>query len=257
MYRAFNLEPFHFKTSPFANSQLETKGLALSAENSRLVRTALNTFLIDGKLDGTEMTAHWFPEIKADVFVSHSHKDRRLALMFAGWLSTIFHVTPFVDSDVWGNSADLLKEIDDALCLSPGGNSYSYEKRNESTSHVHMMLATALAKVIDNTECVIFISTPNSITPAEAVEKTCSPWIFYELAMVGQTRRRPASDHRPLIKQATFAEKEAMEEVLIQYQVDLSLLTTIDADALNAWKRQFEETIPNFALDTLYEIAPE
>jgi hypothetical protein len=203
------------------------------------------------------MSAQWFPEIKADVFISHSHRDRRLALELAGWLSTTLRITPFVDSDVWGNSDYLLREIDDALCWSAERGVYSYERRNESTSHVHMMLATALSKMIDATECVLFINTPNSITPAEAVEKTLSPWIFYELATVAQTRRRSPMDHRAVVKETTFAQKKALDEVLIEYDVNLSSLTIIDADVLNAWKSQFQETLPDFALDILYELAPE
>lgn len=120
-----------------------------------------------------------------------------------------------------------------------------------------MMLATALAKMIDKTECVIFVSTPNSITPADAVQKTNSPWIFYELAMVGQIRRRPPEQHRPVFKEAAFGAKRSLDEVLIEYEVDLSALTTIDADILNEWKRQFEEKLPDFPLDILYEIAAE
>jgi hypothetical protein len=44
---------------------------------------------------------------------------------------------------------------------------------------------------------------------------------------------------------------------LIEYEVDMSALTTIDADTMNEWKRQFDEDLPDFALDILYEIAPE
>jgi hypothetical protein len=252
MYRAFNLGDLHFKSELWM-----IKGASLIAANKTSVTKALDAFLVDGKLEGTEMTETWFPEIKADVFISHSHKDKRLALQLAGWLSSKFNITPFIDSAVWGSADNLLKQVDDALCLNPGGQTYSYEKRNESTSHVHMMLATALAKMIDKTECVIFVSTPNSITAAEAVEKTCSPWIFYELAMVGQTRRRLPAEHRPILKEAVFGAKRALDEILIEYEVDLSALTTIDADILNEWKRQFEEKLPDFPLDILYDIAPE
>jgi hypothetical protein len=252
MYRAFNLGDIHFKSDVFA-----VKGASLIAANKSSVTKALDAFLLDGKPDGSKMTENWFPEIKADVFISHSHKDRRLALELAGWLSTQLHITAFIDSAVWGSADNLLKNVDDALCFNPGGQTNSYEKRNESTSHVHMMLATALAKMIDKPECVIFVSTPNSITVVEAIEKTCSAWIFYELATVGQTRRRVPAEHRPTLKEAAFGAKRALDEILIEYEVDISALTTIGADTLNKWGRQFEEELRDFPLDILYEIAPE
>ena len=38
----------------------------------------------DGSLDGTKMQKNWFPQIKADIFLSHSHKDEKLAIALAG-----------------------------------------------------------------------------------------------------------------------------------------------------------------------------
>ena len=253
MYRAFNLTPFE------PNEGLLDRGLELFNETSNQVRASLEAFLEGGQLDATALVGHWFPDIKADVFISHSHKDKRLVLILAAWMDAQFGIKSFIDSSVWGNSDLLLKQIDDVHCLNLGGATYSYEKRNKSTGHVHMMLATALAKMIDKTECVIFVNTPNSITPKQAVNKTFSPWIFYELAMMGLIRRRQAEEHRPLIKEAQFSAKGALDEMLIQYDADLSDLSEISDKHLANWHQTWKakNIKPRYALDTLYAIVPE
>lgn len=48
---------------------------------------------------------------------------------------------------------------------------YDYNLRNYTTSHVHMMLATALTEMIDNTECIMFYNTPNSVLLADDLQK--------------------------------------------------------------------------------------
>ena len=256
MYRAFNLAAF------YADDEFEAIGVEIRQRTTDRVREGLEIFLEGGRLDATKLGAHWFPEIRADVFISHSHKDEPLALTLAGWLFDQFGVSSFIDSSVWGNSSKLLKQIDDAHCLNPGGKTYSYELRNKSTSHVHMMLATALGKMIDKTECVIFVNTPNSITPSEAVgSKTYSPWIFYELAMMGLVERKSAAEHRPILKEAQFSERVAppLDEVLVQYDADLDKLSAIDVETLNAWRERSRslKPKPRFPLDTLYGLVPE
>jgi hypothetical protein len=253
MYRAFNLLPFQ------PNDALLNKGLELFNETSLQVRESLEAFLEGGKLDATSLMGHWFPNMQADVFISHSHADKRLVLIFAAWLSATFGIKSFIDSSVWGNADHLLKQIDDVHCLNPDGATYSYERRNKSTGHVHMMLATALAKVIDKIECVVFVNTPNAITPEQSVNKTRSPWIFYKLAMVGLIRRRPTEEHRPLIKEAQFSTKGALDEILIQYDADLTALSELDEGDLNNWQQQWKSKIvkPRYPLDLLYDLVAE
>ena len=83
---------------------------------------------------------------------------------------------------------DLLKEIDNRYCRyqeTDGQFFYEYDNRNRSTSHVHMLLNGALAKMINKTECLFFVNTPNSVNAqdAENPSKTASPWIYSELLM--------------------------------------------------------------------------
>src|SRR5690606_35011062 len=161
----------------------------------------------------------WFPQIDADIFISHSHSDEKMAILLAGWLKETLGVYVFIDSCIWGYSNDLLRQIDNKHCLNPSGETYSYEKRNNSTSHVHMMLSTALNMMIDKTECLFFLNTPNSISTKEVISQTESPWIYSEISMSELVRRKKLSEYRPAVTRM-FAKGGAINESLkVKYDV--------------------------------------
>lgn len=73
------------------------------------VRQNLNKYLLqDGSLDATAIEEDWFPEIKANVFLSHSHADEKAVISFANYLYQEYGITSFIDSIVWGYADDLL-----------------------------------------------------------------------------------------------------------------------------------------------------
>jgi len=64
------------------------------------------------------MQDFWFPQINANIFISHSHNDEKKAITLAGWISETFHLKAFIDSCVWKCSNDLLKIIDNDFLVS-------------------------------------------------------------------------------------------------------------------------------------------
>lgn len=258
MYRAFKLEDVQFRHNfkEYAEEMNLTYG--------EIVRKNLKAFVDAGKIDGTKMRDNWFQKIDSDVFISHSHDDQDLALNLAGWLYYHFGLKSFVDSCVWGHSHKLLRSIDNSLCKTFDQKHYDYDLRNGSTSHIHMILATALGKMIDAAEAVIFVSTPNSISTKESVEKVSSPWLFYELSMMQLIQKRPLSDYRVnLKKSADYHELEEGTEnfsrkLPIEYDADFSSLTTLQAGTLNQWQEVHIENsdLAENPLDILYSIAP-
>ncbi len=240
-------------------------GEELYNQTKSIIEKELSKYkLPDGSLDGSLMQANWFPQIKADIFISHSHNDKDFAISLAGWLNKEFGLTAFIDSCIWGFADNLLKLIDDEYCSNKKENkiiSYNYKNRNFSTSHVHMMLSTALSMMIDETECVFFLNTPNSITPDDVISKTHSPWIYSELAMTRLIRERNLSDYRSKVVTEMFsAVDRGQKNVDIKYIVNTDHLIKIKKVDLNNWKEQWPYITyhsPNFrvhALDKLYEI---
>ena len=70
-----------------------------------------------GLIDGEKLEKEWFKEIRADIFLSHSHADEKLAIALAGWLSTEMGLNAFVDSCVWGFAMiSWIKLIIDLIC---------------------------------------------------------------------------------------------------------------------------------------------
>lgn len=250
MFRAFKLKPCTF------NNDYQKVGAIKGVMPSVIVEKALTQFLENGKIDGSKLRDHWFPEIQADVFISHSHQDQPDARILAGYLYKEYGLKSFIDSCVWGYAADLLKIIDNEHCRNPGKETYSYNKRNGSTSHVHMMLSTALGEMLDSTECAIFLDTPNSITSNDAVKRTKSPWIYYELGLMRLIRER--QPNRPPYKKElleNFA-KRAQASLEINYSVRLDNLIELDGDDLNKWWENCRGTgKSDHPLDVLYNVA--
>lgn len=175
MYRGFNLDLNHSNGSARTNNIIElftdiftstneNTGRKLHEAHQSQVRKVIAAFRTpNGELNASKMTANWFPQIKADIFISHAHQNEKEAIQLAGWLKSEFDLVSFIDSCVWGYADELLKLIDDEYCKNLSGNNYNYEKRNRSSSHVHMMLSTALSTMMDKTECLFFLNTPHSI----------------------------------------------------------------------------------------------
>lgn len=199
----------------------------------KVICDSLNKYvLINGSIDVIKVEEDWFPSIKADIFISHSHIDEDLAIALSGWLYDKYHIVCFIDSCVWGYVNDLLRKIDDEYCVNEQDKngkilSYSYEMRNYSTSHVHMILNGALIKMIDNTECLMFLNTPNSISIKEEIDNnsTYSPWIYSELLFSKLVRTKDLYEYRKInLKEM----KHYDQKPYMDYKVDLSHMMSLN-----------------------------
>lgn len=235
------------------------RGLAKFETNKNTVEKALKTFAgKDGVLLGTQLQSNWFPQVGADIFISHSHQDRRMAITLAGWLQENFGLRIFVDSCIWDYADELLKLIDNYFCLNPSRETYSYEKRNQSTSHVHMMLSTALNMMIDNAECLFFINTPSAIYTTEMISKTKSPWIYNEISLSQIIRKRKLSEYRGEITKAFSKGGRLAESEMINYELNLGHLQNLTARDLDNWRKLWENYSlhEKYPLNKLYELFP-
>lgn len=265
MYSKFKYTPTHYFYNKELNPHLE-KGKEIYNHFESQARKSLKDFIYqNGQIDGSALKEHWFKIEKADVFLSHSHKDITKVAAFAGWLYNTFGLTSFIDSCSWGYCDDLLKEIDDEYCKNKSGDTYNYQLRNYTTSHVHMMLSSALSQMIDNTECIIFFDTPNSIVLKDELDNvkkkdkkaTLSPWIYHELSMSTMIRTTLPSRRSVILEHSSGYSFDARSQLNIQYDVSeyLRNMTPLTESLLLEWKDSLNTL--EVPLDTLYKIIKE
>lgn len=256
MYKAFKLDGKELINS--IDSPLMEHYKTLGKKEFETIKASINTNLEafmddDGVIDGAKLSNNWFPQIGADVFISHSHKDFDTALILAGIMASQ-NLTPFIDSCVWGYADDLLKAIDKKYCKNEDSRYYDYNKRNYSTSHVHMMLTIALTKMIYNTECLFFLDTPNSIypkndIPTDYTEATLSPWIYAEMEMTNFLKPQTRENHR-IVQQAFSEGRENLNIAHMTKTLNIKKMNSVD------FIRWFngDYSTKEQALDSLYSI---
>ena len=260
MFSGFNLSEVKFPE--YYLEEFYKKGLASFKIYKTQVEAGLEKYICeDNSIDAVKIQEDWFPQIQADIFLSHAHQDERIVIALAGWLKETFGIRVFVDSCIWGYAANLLKIIDDKYCISKRGDTgtiYNYEKRNLSTSHVYMMLSVALMKMIDKSESMFFYNTPSSFNKSSIITSgsTYSPWIYHELQTSKIIRHEPLSKYR-----TTYFAKDEYSSALeqsgfpkIKYDVTLDHLISIDMDILNSWGKAYSHEKCHYALDKLYAI---
>ncbi len=174
--------------------------LANSHTHKNIIEAELKenfSFYNNGVIEVKHIEDKWFPNVRCQVFLSHSHKDEDKALALAGFLKDKCNVDVFVDSCLWSFSNDLLKIIDNHCCRTKSGN-YDYNLRNITTTQVHLILNMALAKMIHCTECFMFMKTNNSIYKGKnvSIKQTESAWISDELLIANIISRRSKEVHR-------------------------------------------------------------
>ncbi|MDF3983069.1 hypothetical protein P3W24_12265 [Luteibacter sp. PPL201] len=224
----------------------------------------LDDFIAKGVLDGDAIKGKWFQKTNAHVFISHAHANESQALGLAGFLWKKLGLLPFVDSLIWGDQTELQSRIDRKYCWTDNKKeTFNYDKRNYSTSHVHMMLATSLTAAMDSCECLIFLDTPKSISIADADAPdlgkvaTESPWIYHEL-MTSSVLERKADERRPELKLAMESHRvhasdgAGIDEPLrVAYRAPVKHLSQMPVEKLQEAARRNVRTFD--ALDWLYQ----
>jgi len=233
------------------------RGKSISTNYKKIVNEILKEKFIDNKIiDGTKIQDDWFPQVKCDIFLSHSHKDIDNAKFLSGWLKNNFDLDVFIDYNIWGNIVDLLKRIDKAYCYNKETKTYDYTKRNFTTSHVHMMLINALVDMMDRTECLMFFETPNSLNLKKMThsssEVTESPWIYNELFLSKIIQTTKPSRAAPVSESRKFTALEKNFRPI--YKTDTSHLIPLDNIDIQNWLRDYDKTNNVHSLDVLYNL---
>ena len=150
------------------------------------------------------------------------------------YLKKHFKLNCFIDSLVWHNAFDLLRNVDEYFSKKDE-NLYDYDKRNQTTSNIFIMLANALSYMIDKCPIVIFISSENSqVSYKDSMvlqDKTYSPWLFHEISMVHLLpRKKPPF---PIANESKQNKIAADLHLKIEYPIGVSDLPTLTFELLN------------------------
>lgn len=209
-------------------------------------------------IDGDRLEKELFKEINADVFISHSHADEKLAIAISGWLKKEMELTAFVDSCVWDYVDETLCELNNRYNVirteTNGSKVYNHNKANYFASHLYLMLNAALNNMLDKTECLLFINTKNSVIPLDKTNvsgQTFSPWIYSEIVMANTMQQIEPQRYNVLKHSYKYA-AEMNEQISITHKLNLSEFKSIDFDILYKWQKSKTQT--EHAMDTLYKI---
>lgn len=182
-------------------------------------------------ISGTELQNYAFPTEKGgnyDIFISHSHDDKDIAISLATFLQRFGNFKVFLDSYVWRSADGLLQKIDNRYCRQRNGN-YNYHRRNFSTAHIHAMLSMAIMDIINKTDCCIFIESNHSIKLSALnnanTSNTLSPWIYEEYAMMKYLpRNRFGKQVRKYFSADGVRESR---DLRIAYDIDMQMFLTL------------------------------
>lgn len=283
MYKGFNLKLKGNQENDQLSQLLEAynyynaleKGTEIFNENKKKIHKNLEDYLRDdNKLDGSSIKNNWFPQIKADIFISHSHKDEEKAIALSGWLKETFELNAFIDSLVWDYAPNLIDELNNKYnIISREPNiTYNYQTGKYISSHVDLMLSTALNSMIDHCEALFFLNTPSSTGKIVKDEKIKSvdiesPWIYSELETSRIVREKIERRRIKTFVKAFESGGSISRDILyesklppIVYDTDIKHLYKLTKENLEEWRRLYkarEESIhfdKTHPLDTLYDL---
>lgn len=223
MTKAFNVEISDINLLPAGLAYSEIKLLEF-LQNTTYTKIQNGTKVLDGR----KLEESWFKPIQGDFFISHKSEDSDKARKLGAYLQSKGK-SVFIDSSIWGNIKNLQKLIDEAYCKNTNENTYDYDKRNQSTSYTHMLLANALLKTIRSCENFVFLNTRNSIRATDIVtntEETNSPWIYFEINVANSLLAEVSVEN--------FSMRECVEDSMIEmaFEADLKRFDKVNIRGL-------------------------
>lgn len=266
MYRRFSVSEREVVDLLSRTPEQSGSARVVSAVRRGLIRRALSGLLDpSGSISVERMSDEWFPEIGADVFISHAHDRLDIARALGDWLKTKLGLKSFIDSDAWGYAPTLQRKIDDAYSRA-SSSTFDYEKSNLAASHVHMVLISAITKMINRCEVIFFIEAPGKLAISDisgAKALTYSPWIYHEMLvsrLIETTAPRREGRSGSLYEARRKKLAKAMPAFL--YKEDSGDIDQLTRGILSRWSTEWRQDQsrldPNFshALDLLYQLVP-
>lgn len=200
-------------------------------------------------INATDLQNTWFPSVSSHIFLSHSHADENIAKLIAGYLYDKLKLRVFIDSTIWQYANDKLLELIEYNVNweypYPNLKVCSIDDVFRFKDNINIMLLMALTKMIDITDCFIFLNTKNS-TNMYNDNQTYSPYIYYELGIskyIEKEKRNGIIGYKQYSK--------SLEEMKMIFDLNTDHLIDLDMNSFIAWsnikKKDFN------ALEDLYK----
>jgi len=92
MFAGFNLEidKHFFESQQKSFQEYQKIGEEHLGAQGEGIENALSEYINNNIVDGSKIQKDWFPEVDADIFLSHSSGDKELVNAIAGWLNDTF-----------------------------------------------------------------------------------------------------------------------------------------------------------------------
>jgi len=114
-----------------------------------------------------------------------------------------------------------------------------------------MMLCTALNKMIDRTECLLFLNTENSTIKAVTGDLTYSQWLYFEIENASTIRRQSPRRISTLFHADETRMLSEMAGPSFKYRIDISSFCKLENEHLLRWKYG-KSSSEEHVLDQLY-----
>lgn len=274
MRHSFNLKIDEKTLSDYIDNDIGDEKLIYSYGKDDLLKEIKSIIHLDKEkkeatIKHNDIIKNWFPDSECHIFMSHSHKDKKMAISIANQLFEKYKLKTFIDSDFWQFVDDAILDIntDYSKCEKPNDHLLRYDSCLMVGTNFYLTLSNALINAIDKSDCCIFLNTENSISDIkENKESTYSPWIYTELNSLETLR---INDHKDRQIAFSAGNESALNEacasviksistedfkVKVEYEVDPSFkLPTIDSTTLGVILKSPEKFIENYKIqDNFY-----
>lgn len=163
-----------------------------------------------------------FPNAGKFFFISHSHRERGIALRVAEKLGM---TNCFVDSLYWASADNCLVNIQKSHCKRSNGL-LGLTCCNRYAAHFYSMLSVAIQNAIAQSQAFIYIPPKDSFSQNGKTYQN-SPWIYQELAIAHHLHNTEQGLVKPGMLTENFSDT-------IVYPTDLNFLQTLNFDDLGS-----------------------
>lgn len=159
-----------------------------SSKNEKTIPMIIKESIInqgtpDITFDANRLSESLFPLFNGVIFISHSRFYEKQALYVKEEIAQGTGCRCFVDSEVWGNVHEAIRETQSCYAKidSSQGNTYDLKICNEISMNLSLLLSHSILKVLMNASAFVYIQPKGSIADQQREIKLSSPWVALEL----------------------------------------------------------------------------